>query len=56
MYSFDIDDKDRAVKVLITKKIQLMKNFKTNILIENDVLSLKLIIVLTSTNSTYEKS
>ena len=56
MYFADIDDKKRKVKTLITKKIHLIDNFKTNMLINNDILKSELIDISTFTKSAYVDS
>ena len=56
IYFSNTNDKDRAVKTLIIKKIHLVNNFKANILIENDILNSKFIDVLTFKSSTYIKN
>lgn len=56
MYFLDIDDKEQVVRALITKEIHLMNNFKTNVLIKNDVLNLKLIDVSTFKDLAYIES
>lgn len=53
MYFANINDKNQKVKTLITQKIHLIDNFKTNIFIDNDVLKFEFIDILTSTNSIF---
>ena len=45
IYFFDITNDDVFVKAFIEKKIHLMKNFKVNMLIENDIIVSKEIFV-----------
>ena len=52
MYFADTDDKKRKVKTLITKKIYLIDNLKTNMLINNDILRFKFIDISIFTKST----
>ena len=45
IYLFDITNDDVFVKIFIEKKVHLMKNLKVNILIENDIIVSKKILV-----------
>ena len=47
---------DRSIFVEVIKEIHLMKNLKTNLLIENDVLNSELIDISTFTNSVFIES
>ena len=53
---FAEEKNDRSMFVEIIRKIHLMKNLKTNLLIENDVLNSELINISTFTNSVFIKS
>lgn len=50
------NENEKIVRAVIIKEVYLMKNFKINLLIDNDILDFKLIDILTSTNSTYKNS
>ena len=45
IYFFDTTNDDVFVKIFIEKKVHLIKNFKTNMLIENDIIVSKRIFV-----------
>ena len=53
MYFADTDDKRRKIKTLITRAIHLIDNFKTNMLIDNNILRSEFIDISTFTKSTY---
>ena len=56
MYFSSVNDIDRFVQIMIIREIHLIDNLKINLLIENDILSSKLIDISTSTNSAYIES
>ena len=56
MYFPSVDDTGRSVRAMIIRKIHLIDNLKINLLIENDILSPKLIDISASTNSAYIES
>ena len=52
-YFLKISNSDKSIKVVIIKNIHLVKDLKTKLLIENDILSSKQIDISSFTNSTY---
>ena len=53
MYFFEKNKNDKIVKTKIIRKVHLMNNLKTNMLIENDVLKLKKFDIFISISSVY---
>ena len=56
MYFFEKDKNDTTVKAKIIRKIYLINDLKTNMLLENDVLNSKKFDIFTFTSSTYIES
>ena len=56
MYFADIDSDENAILTEIIRKIHLVNNLKTNLLIENDILDSELIDIFTFTNSAFIES
>lgn len=53
MYFENKNEFDKIVKAMIIKKFYLIKNFKTNLLIENNIFDSKFIDIFTSINIIY---
>ena len=53
MYFENKNKFDEIVKVVIIREVHLIKNFKANLLIENDIFGLELIDIFTSVNTVY---
>lgn len=47
---------DKIIRIVIIRKLYLIMNFKINLLINIDIINLKLINILTFTNLTYIES
>ena len=56
MYFFEKDKNDTTVKAKIIRKVHLINDLKTNMLLKNDVLNSKKFDIFTSTSSAYIES